>query len=145
MTLLKSSALIPSVLRNTLLDDWFKNDTFLDNDFFSKDWTPAVNIIEKNNEYEVEMVLPGMNKEDIQVHAENGILQVKGESKSEKEEKDRRYTRREFSHSSFERSFRLPENADEDDIKASYHSGILRLEIKKTHVAKLSKKDISIS
>jgi HSP20 family protein len=145
MTLLKSSALIPSVLRNTLLDDWFKNDTFLDNDFFSKDWTPAVNIIEKNNEYEVEMVLPGMNKEDIQVHAENGILQVKGETKSEKEEKDRRYTRREFSHSSFERSFRLPENADEDDIKASYHSGILRLEIKKTHVAKLSKKDISIS
>ena len=145
MTLLKSSALIPSVLRNTLLDDWFKNDTFLDNDFFSKDWTPAVNIIEKNNEYEVEMVLPGMNKEDIQVHAENGILQVKGESKSEKEQKDRRYTRREFSHSSFERSFRLPENADEDDIKASYHSGILRLEIKKTHVAKLSKKDISIS
>jgi HSP20 family protein len=145
MTLLKSSALIPSVLRNTLLDDWFKNDTFLDNDFFSKDWTPAVNIIEKNNEYEVEMVLPGMNKEDIQVHAENGILQVKGETKSEKEEKDRRYARREFSHSSFERSFRLPENANEDDIKASYHSGILRLEIKKTHVAKLSKKDIAIS
>ena len=70
-------------------------------------------------------------KKDFNISAENGVLTISSEIKEEKEEKEKDYTRREFSYSSFSRSFVLPENANEDDIKANYADGILKLEVAK--------------
>jgi HSP20 family protein len=139
MSLIKRSSL-PS-----LLDDFFNTEKFFDTDFFKREWVPAVNIAEKDNQYEVELSVPGMKKEDIQVHLEGGVLTVSGESKSEKEDKEKKFTRREFSYSSFSRSFTLPENADENSINAKYENGILKLTIGKKTKELEQKKQITVN
>lgn len=107
---------------------------------------PAVNVKETERAYEIEAALPGMKKEDISVRVENGILQLKAEQKSEFESKEDNYTRKEFSYQSFSRSFRLPENAEPDQIEASYTDGILRLSIaKKSNSAQPEGKNIEIA
>jgi len=139
MSLIKRSSL-PS-----LLDDFFNTEKFFDTDFFKREWVPAVNIAEKDNQYEVELSVPGMKKEDIQVHLDGGVLTVSGESKSEKEDKEKKFTRREFSYSSFSRSFTLPENADENSINAKYENGILKLTIGRKIKEQDQKKQIAVS
>jgi HSP20 family protein len=93
---------------------------------FSND-LPAVNVKETEKAWELEAALPGMKKEDISIQIENGLLSIHAESRSQKENKEKAYTRKEFSYQSFNRSFRLPENADEDAIEASYENGVLEL------------------
>jgi len=139
MSLIKRSSL-PS-----LLDDFFNTEKFFDTDFFKREWVPAVNIAEKDNQYEVELSVPGMKKEDIKVHLDGGVLTVSGESKSEKEDKEKKFTRREFSYSSFSRSFTLPENADENSINAKYENGILKLTIGKKAKELEQKKQITVN
>jgi HSP20 family protein len=138
MSLVKRSS-FPS-----LLEEFFNSDRFFDADFFKKDWVPAVNIAEKDNQYEVELAIPGMKKEDIQIQVDRGVLKVSGESKTEKEEKDKKFTRKEFSYSSFSRSFTLPENTDENQIEAKYEDGILKLTIAKKSADQSQKKLISV-
>ena len=110
---------------------------FRDDDFF-KGWaervkTPAVNVLEDENSYSLEVAAPGMKKEDFNVEVNKGILTISSESKTEKEEKEDNYTRKEFSFSSFSRSFWLPENITED-IKAEYNDGLLKVVIPKAKV-----------
>ncbi len=139
MSLIKRSSL-PS-----LLDDFFNTEKFFDTDFFKREWVPAVNIAENDNQYEVELSVPGMKKEDIQVHLDGGVLTVSGENKSEKEDKNKKFTRREFTYSSFSRSFTLPDNADENSINAKYEDGILKLSIGKKIKVQDQKKQIAVS
>lgn len=139
MSLIKRSTL-PS-----LIEDFFNADKFFSSDFFNREWVPAVNIAEKDDQYEVELSVPGMKKEDIQIHVERGMLTVSGENKTEKEEKDKKYTRREFVCNSFTRSFTLPDNADDNSINAKYEDGILILTIGKKVKEEDKKKLISIS
>lgn len=147
MSLIKKKSGFPSIFRSGLLDDWFANERFFDSDFFKNDWVPAVNIAEKDQAYEVEIAIPGMKKEDISIHVDKGILEVSGETKTEKEEKDeKKYTRKEFSYTSFHRSFHLPENVDDTSIKAKYEEGILKLEIaKKANPSSTDKRSILVS
>jgi len=92
---------------------------------------PAVNVKETEKAFELEVAAPGLSKKDFKVTAEGGVLTVSSESKQEKEEKEKDYTRKEFNYSSFSRSFTLPENVNEEDIKAIYEDGVLRLSIAK--------------
>lgn len=126
---------------------WSKNDLFptIDNvwgDFFNNDFfnkrlqlgtsVPAVNIKENDTGYHIEAAIPGCKKEDFKVNVDDGILTLSSESKQEKEEKEgEKTTRKEFSYSSFTRSFTLPENADDGKIEAVYKDGILKLDIPK--------------
>ena len=90
---------------------------------------PAVNIRENNDEFMIDVAVPGMKKEQINVDYENGRLTIASEVKEEKVEgaKDS-FTRKEFSYSSFQRSFSIPENTvDGEKIKASYNEGILHI------------------
>ena len=110
-------------------------------DFFDNEWmkkknatAPAINVIETDTEYKVEVAAPGMNKEDFNVHVdENGNLVIAMEKKSEKKDEDKekkgRYLRREFSYSKFQQTLILPEDVVKDTINACMCDGVLCIEL----------------
>ncbi len=123
------------------------------NDFFNgwttpemfKSSTPAVNIRETEKSYEIHVAAPGMKKEDFKIEVVKDVLTVSAEKKQEQEEKDENYTRKEFSFTSFSRSFNLPEFVEADAIKAIYENGILGLTLpKKQEVLSKAAKEIKI-
>lgn len=105
---------------------------------------PAVDIVEKDNAYEVTADLPGFDEKNIEVKLQNGALSIKGERKSEKEEKrkDFHLTEREFG--SFERRFALPEGVDPDKIEASLQKGVLTVTLPKKPEAQKPAKKIEV-
>jgi HSP20 family protein len=96
------------------------------------DWAPAVDITETNEEYLIKVELPGVNKEDVKVSVNDNVLAIQGERRIEEEEKDKKHHRIERFYGSFARSFHLPENTDENHIRADYRDGILTLHLIKT-------------
>lgn len=94
-------------------------------------YTPAVNVSEKENSFEVELSAPGFNKEDIKVEMENGVLTISGENKTENVKEEKNYSRKEFSYGSFKRTFTVPEMIDEENVQAKYENGILKLSLAK--------------
>lgn len=130
MTLIKQRGSFPSM--RSLLEDFWNNDTLLEDRFWNTRVNlPAVNIIEKDDKFLIEMAAPGLRKEDFKINIENGILQIDSESQSEVDEEKDNYTRKEFNYSSFSRSFTLPENASEENIAANYENGVLKLKLQK--------------
>jgi HSP20 family protein len=97
-------------------------------------WTPAVDVRESDNDLALEVELPGIRPEDVEITAENGVLTVRGEKRSERKEGDEnsRYHMVERSYGTFVRSFQLPQGLDESKIEASYNDGILSVQIPKT-------------
>jgi HSP20 family protein len=130
MSLIKRSE-FPLLGNSTWLSDLFDNEKFFDSDWLKKQSFPAVNVKETDKNYEIEVAAPGRTKNDFTIAAEDGVLTISSEKKEEKEQKEKGYTRKEFTYNSFSRSFTLPENANEDEIKASYTDGILKLEVAK--------------
>jgi HSP20 family protein len=128
----------------SLLSDFFESENLSINDLFQKDWMPAVNVSETDTAFEIEMAVPGMKKEDFNVKIDDGVLTISSERKEEKEEKKKNFTRKEFSYRSFNRSFTLPENAKEEEVKARYEDGILKLEILKNKVTVSNAKKIAV-
>lgn len=143
MSLIKRSDW-PSLLRDSWLSDFFDNDRFFDSDL-TKRSVPSVNILEKDKSFEVELAAPGLEKEDFKVTVDNGVLTISADKEEKKEEKENNYTRKEFSYTSFSRSFALPENVSDEDIKGNYQDGVLKLSIKRKTPAKVAKKAIEIS
>ena len=125
----------PLLGNGSWLSDFFDTEKFFDSDLLKNRALPAVNVKESEKNYEIDVVAPGRSKKDFNISAENGVLTISSEMKEEKEEKEKDYTRKEFSYSSFTRSFVLPENANEDDIKANYADGILKLEVAKKNIS----------
>ncbi len=127
-------------------DDFFGKD-FLPG-FFSteSESMPAVNIIEGKNEFKVEVAAPGLDKDDFRINLEENILSITSEKETKKEEGDEKVMRKEFSYSSFKRSFILPDSIDADKISARHKYGILQISIpKKEEAKKKVHKQISIS
>lgn len=107
---------------------------------------PAANVVEKDDAFEIEFAVPGMNKEDFKVDVENGLLTVSSEKESVKEEKEKNYARREFVYGCFSRSFTLPKSVDIDKIDGHYENGILKINLPKREEAKTTlSKNVSIS
>lgn len=100
--------------------------------FTTTEWAPKVDIVETDKEYTIKAELPEVNKEDVKVNIENGELTISGERKQEKEEKDKKFHRIERYYGSFMRSFTLPDNVDEANIKATYKDGMLNLSLPKS-------------
>lgn len=122
---------------NSFFDDFFSKDLF---DWNDKNFTaagntlPSVNVKETENEFEIELAVPGMRKEDFKIELDKHVLTISYEQGQEKEEKidDGKYTRREFNYSSFSRSFTLPADVVESDkIVAGYKDGILQIKVPK--------------
>lgn len=100
---------------------------------------PAVNIKERDKQFEIELAAPGYKKEDLQVEVHDGLLTISSEKKQESEVEKQNYARKEFSYSTFRRSFALPEHVDADSLKAKFADGVLKLTINK--VKELPKKN----
>jgi HSP20 family protein len=97
---------------------------------------PAVNVVENKDHYKVEMAAPGFSKDDFNVKVENNLLTLSGEKKSDVNKDDEKFTLKEFSHTSFSRSFTLPESVDSSRISGEYSDGILKVFIPKKEEAK---------
>ncbi len=114
------------------------------NDFFDTDWreranttAPAVNVIEHEDDYCVELAVPGLSKDDFKVEIDqNDNLVISMEKKEEKTEHKRpaRYLRREFSYSKFCQTLILPDDVEKDKISASVEHGVLHIELPKHQV-----------
>lgn len=106
---------------------------------------PAVNICEDDKNFMVDVVAPGFKKEDFKINMQDEILTISAESKQEsKEGSGKEYSRREYSYSSFTRSFQLPENAKAESIGARYEDGVLKINIPKTEHKPKASKQINI-
>ena len=109
------------------------------NDFFDNDWmmktnatAPAINVVESDKDYKVEVAAPGIKKEDFNIHlGENNELVITMEQKNENKEEHKKYLRREFAYSKFQQSFILPDDVEKEKISASVNDGILTIELPK--------------
>lgn len=127
-------------------DDFF-NDSFfngLGNRTYRND-KPAVNVMEQDNAYIIEVAVPGMSRKDIRIDLEDNVLTVSSEQKEHEDERKRNYMRREFSHAAFKRSFEIPETVDAEKIQAKHDAGILSIELpKREEVVSKAPKQIAI-
>ena len=110
------------------------------NDFFDNNWmekanatAPAINVVESDKDYKVEVAVPGMTKEDFNIHLGDEIeLVISMEKKVENEDKEnKKYLRREFSYTKFQQSLYLPDNVDKEKITANVANGVLTIELPK--------------
>ena len=90
---------------------------------------PAVNITRHKDEYLVSLAAPGLKKDDFRIDVDDNILTISCEKEENKEEKDKQFTRKEYSYSSFSRSFTLPEEINREKIEARYEDGVLKLSL----------------
>ena len=110
------------------------------NDFFDNNWmekanatAPAINVVESDKDYKVEVAVPGMTKEDFNIHlGDENELVISMEKKVENEDKEnKKYLRREFSYTKFQQSLYLPDNVDKEKITANVANGVLTSELPK--------------
>lgn len=108
-------------------------------------WTPAVDVRESEKELRLEVELPGINPDEVELTAENGVLTVRGEKRTERKEGDEgsRYHVVERSYGSFMRSFQLPQGLDESKIEADFNNGILTIHLPKAALPQPKKIQIS--
>lgn len=138
MSLIKRNEFFPGL---SFFDDVFSRDLWnwgVTNNSSTNTTIPMVNIKEDNDNFLVEMAAPGMEKNDFKVELDGNVLTITSEKQNENEVKEgERYSRREFSYQSFQRSFQLPkEVVDAEKIEAKYENGVLRLVIPKKEEAK---------
>ncbi len=105
---------------------------------------PAVNISEDEKSYQLDVVAPGFKKEDFKVNVEDDTLTISAETKQESSENGKQYSRREYSYNAFTRSFQLPDNTKDGEIKASYTDGVLKLTIPKSEQQTKATKEIKV-
>ena len=144
MTLVKfnknaNNALLPGF--NDVFESIF-NDTFFNDRLINR--VPAVNISESSESYHIELAAPGLNKQDFKINVDGNVLNISVEQVTENNGGNRKYNKREYSYSSFVRSFTMPELADQNRIEAAYENGVLKVEIAKREEAKMASRQIEI-
>jgi HSP20 family protein len=145
MTLVKfnnnkgANALLPGF--NDVFESIF-NDTFFNDRMVAR--VPAVNISETADHYQVELAAPGLRKQDFKISLDRNMLNIAVENQTENSEEAKRYSKREFSYTSFVRSFTLPDHADHNRIEAHYEDGILLVDIAKKEEAKMASRQIEL-
>jgi HSP20 family protein len=144
MTLVKFNNAHKNHLANPFFNDVYSvlNDSFFSEKFASK--VPAVNISESENQFDVELAVPGLKKEDFKISLDKNILSVSAEKKTETTDETKKFSKREYNYTSFSRSFTLPESADQTKIEADYTDGILKLTIAKKDDAKVQAREIAV-
>jgi HSP20 family protein len=127
------------------LDEFFNRNisNFIGNDAVFNQ--PAVNVVETDDSFKLELAAPGFDKQDFSVNIENDLLTVSATRETKSEETKERYTRREFAVASFKRSFKLPKTVNQDAISAVYENGILSVTLDKKEEAKPVVKTIQIA
>lgn len=126
---------LSDITENMMTEDLFQREN----------WMPSINVKEHKNDFQIEVAAPGFTKKDFEVSISDDVLTISAESKQEKEEKEENYSRREFYHNSFTRTFTLPKTLDlKKKIKANYDNGILSIHLEKMEAAKSIEKKTMI-
>lgn len=143
-TVTKGTARVPSVF-----DDFFRpwNEWFEIGGLPARTMNvPAVNITENENGYQVSLAAPGLKKDDFKIDVEGNMLTISSEKEESSEEKDKKFTRKEYNYSSFSRSFNLPDEVNREKIEAKYEQGVLHIALPKREEAKkLAAKQIAVN
>lgn len=129
----------PSV--SDIFDDFFRSPS----NTLNEQSYPSINVKENDEEYNIEIGIPGIKKEDCNINIDAGQLTVSATSKSSHEDDGKNYSRREYNYQSFSRSFTLPNNVNEDRITAKHENGELSINIPKTGEEKEKTKKIEIN
>ena len=129
---------------DTVVDDFFNSIPGLWNDGYSGINLAPVNITESASGFNLDVSVPGINKEDIKVNIEKGLLTISYEKKEEQKAEDVKSIRREFSHRSFRRSFTIADQIDAEAIQAKYENGILKLFLPKKEQVKDTPKQVVV-
>lgn len=133
-----------NIRRSQPFSGFFKDNFFTDSLLGESDFLPAANIRTLDNQYEVHLALPGYKKDSISISVDNNELTISAEEVKESEVTEG-FSRREFYQSSFERSFGLPQDVDEDKISAEFKDGVLVITIgKHDHDPKVRQRKIEI-
>lgn len=133
------SLMRPETSFPSLFDDFFKprNELFDNSRVWGRAATvPAVNIMENEKEYKLSLAAPGLKKEDFKIDVTDNILTISAEKEENKEEKEERFTRREYNYTSFLRRFPMPEDVKQDAVEATYSEGVLKLMLPKNEEVK---------
>jgi HSP20 family protein len=110
-----------------------------------QEWAPPVDILEDEKEYTIKADLPEVNKSDVKVTFREGILEISGERRAEKEETGRRFHRAERFYGSFVRSFSLPSGAEGEKAKAEFHHGVLVVHVPKNKESSAKSIEVKVS
>lgn len=139
MSLVRRNNWLPNMLEEMFNGNWIETNNPLRS--FEKS-TPAVNVKETQDGFSLEVAVPGMKKEDFKLELEENVLSISSEKQeeTETENQEEKFTLREFSYSSFKRSFTLPESIDNTKISADYTDGVLKIELPKREEAKVEPK-----
>lgn len=126
--------MLPTITRRSFRPFYMPN--IFDDEFFSglttrNNTMPAVNVREDEKSYTLDLAIPGIDKKDLKIDMNEDVLTISSEMKSESEDSKNGYKRKEFSYSSFCRSFYIPENVNQDKIGANYKDGILTVTLPK--------------
>lgn len=108
------------------------------------DWSPSCDISETEKAYRIHAELPGVNRDDVHVTLEGGVLSIQGERRAEREDKGMRFHRRELSYGNFVRRFTMPDDADESKVDAAFKDGVLNVMIGKTKAKMIKAKEIEV-
>ena len=123
-----------SPLFKMFFDDVFTKDSFF-NQMEAKHQVPAANIKQEEDRFIIDLAAPGLQKDDFSINLENDLMTISAEKKVENEEKQPRFTRKEFQYHQFSRSFTLPESVNLEGISASYEQGVLSIVLPKNKEA----------
>lgn len=140
MDLMPHRAFLPT--REDGFDRWFEDWNLPAIFGEERSWVPAFDVTENEDNYVFHAELPGMEPKDIDVSLTDGLLTVKGEKKKASEDKNRNYHRIERAYGTFERTFRIPDNVETQNLEASYKDGVLKLVLPKGASAKPRKIEV---
>ena len=129
---------------NKMFDQFFHGGTLDDGEFPANSWLPAIDLIEKENEFLAKVELPGVSKDDVKITLQDNILTIRGEKKNEKETSDSNYHRFERSYGSFHRSLALPSTVNNEKVDAQYKDGILTISLPKAEEAKRKQIEVKV-
>jgi HSP20 family protein len=114
-----------------------------DNDTSSSS-IPSVNIADEDKAFEINVIVPGIDKKDLKLEVQDRCLIISSEKKFENNEENKNWIRKEYGYSMFQRIFKLPENADENKIFAELKNGILTIKVAKSEKFMDNKKLITV-
>jgi HSP20 family protein len=109
------------------------------------DWAPAVDVMETDDEFQIRAELPGVEKKDVKLSVENGVLLISGHREQEKEEKGKRYHKIERAYGNFARSFTVTETVDAEKVTAEFKNGVLTVRLPKSEKARPKSIEVKVT
>ena len=131
-------------IQNRLSDSFFRTPASTHSNGDASHWLPVADVMEDDKEYGIILELPGIKKSDVNVRVEDGWLKISGERPKPEEKEGRVFNRIERATGSFQREFRIPEDADTESVAAKYRDGLLMVAIAKREEAKPRRIDVKV-